>query len=276
MLLGSQIVKNVTRANHYVPQHLLKNFTDGAGKLWIYDSELGKCRNGKPKSAGFECRLHPPKIEKAFTAHIDSPGAKAIADLLHRKQLCATQWEDFLRFVAAQMQRTPACFDRLTNTLAPSMQETFERVAKLHSGFRENVRNSLRHTGATADEIDEVFHAMETGQCTVSPTKDYVLRESLRMIRLLQAELEQMRWTIFAVPSGEPDLIIGDHPVMLYDAGPDNEPPAPLGIRNHNIELVMPLSRRMVAMAHWTGPVSFGELLKGSAQVINERTLRYR
>ena len=137
MLRGSRIVKNVTRANHYVPQHLLKNFADGAGKLWIYGTELGKCRNGKPKSAGFECRLYPPKIEKAFTAHIDSPGAKAIADLLRRKQLSATQWEDFFRFVAAQMQRTPACFDRVTATMAPTMQESFERLAKFHPEFRE-------------------------------------------------------------------------------------------------------------------------------------------
>jgi hypothetical protein len=78
-----------------------------------------------------------------------------------------------------------------------------------------------------------------------------------------------------SVPSGEPDLILSDQPVMLYDAGPDNEPPKPLGIRNPNIELVMPLGRRMVAMAHWTGPESFEELMHGSVAVINERTLRY-
>jgi len=275
MLHDNRFVKNVARDNHYVPQLLLKNFTDEAGKLWIYDAELGKYRCGNTKSAGFECKLYPPRIEKTFAELVDSPGEKAIADLLQRKQLNTTRWGDFLRFVAAQMQRTPACFDRAAAMIAPTMQETVERIAKFHKGFRKNVRNSLKQTGATSQEIDELLHAGESGQWKVSPTKDYVLTESLRMIQVLQAELKQMRWKILAVPSGEPGLIIGDQPVMLYDAGPDDEPPKPLRIRNPDIELVLPLSRRMVAVARRTGPDSFGELAKGSAEVINERTLRY-
>jgi hypothetical protein len=267
-------VKNITRDNHYVPQHLLKNFADDAGKLWIYDSELKKCRYGNTKSAGFECKLYPPEIEKILTQIIDTPGAEAISGLLQRKQLNGIQWASFLGFVAAQMQRTPACFNRIAAMVAPTMKETAERIAKFHKGFRANVRSSLKQAGATSDEITALFHAMETGRFKVTPTKEYVLWQSLKMIELLQAELKQMRWTILAVPNGEPNLIIGDQPAMLYDAGPDDEPPAPLGIRNRNIELVMPLGRRMVAIARWTGPDSYGELLQGSARVINERTLR--
>lgn len=275
MLQDNRIVKNVTQDTHYVPQHLLKNFADDAGKLWIYDSELNKVRYGNTKSTGFECKLYPPVVENAFTKHIDTPGAEAIAGLLERKQLDQNQWANFLRFVAAQMQRTPACFDRVAATMAPTMQETFERMARFHPEFRKDVRKRLRDSGATEEEIIQLFHSMETGQCKVSPTKEYVLSQALKIIQMFQGELERMRWTIFSVPEGEPNLIIGDHPVMLSDQGPDNEPPAPLGIRNPNIELVLPLSRRMVAVARWTDPDSFGELVKGSAEVINERTLRY-
>lgn len=268
-------MKNVTQDNHYVPQHLLKNFADDDGKLWIYDTQLNKCRYGNTKSAGFECKLYPPEVEKVFTEIVDTPGAEVIAGLLKRKEQNGGQWVSFLGFVAAQMQRTPACFDRVEAVSAPTMQETAERIAKFDPEFRKNMRNSMKETGATPEEIDELFRVLEAGQFKVSPSKEFILKQSLDMIPTLHAELIKMRWTILGVPNGEPDLIIGDHAVMLSDEGPDDKPPAPLGIRNPNIELVMPLSRRMVAIARWTGPVSFGEIGKGSAKLINERTLRY-
>ena len=268
-------MKNVTTDNHYVPQHLLKNFADADGKLWIYDAQLGTVRYGNTKSAGFECKLYPPEVENIFTQIIDTPGAEAISGLLQQKQLNSIQWANFLRFVAAQMQRTPACFERAAAMVAPTMQETAERIAKFDEGFRENMRNSLKQVGTAPDEITEFFSAMENGQFKVTPTKEFILAQSLQMIELLETELKQMRWGILGVPNGEPNLIVGDQPVMLYDAGPDDQPPGPLGIRNKNIELVIPLGSCMVAIARWTGPDSFGELLNGSAAVVNERTLRY-
>jgi hypothetical protein len=268
-------VKNVTQDNHYVPQHLLKNFSDNDGTLWIYDTELNKYRYGNTKSAGFECKLYSPEIEKIFTDVIDTPGAEAIAGLLEQKQLNAKQWANFIGFVAAQMQRTPACFDRIEAVSTPTLQETADRIAKFDPEFRKNMRNSLEETGSTSDEINECFRLIDAGQFKVTPSKEFILKQALDTIDLLQAELRKMRWGILCVPNGEPDLIIGDHAVMLSDEGPDDQPPAPLGIRNPNIELVMPLSRRMVAIARWTGPDSFGEIGSGSANVINERTLRY-
>jgi hypothetical protein len=83
-----------------------------------------------------------------------------------------------------------------------------------------------------------------------------------------------MHWTFLEAPDSEPDLLISDCPVMLTEPDAEEEHRKPLGIRNPNIELVMPLSRRMVAIARWNGPDSFGELVKGAA-IINERTLSY-
>src|SRR5271155_4691997 len=108
------------------------------------------------------------------------------------------------------------------------------------------MRNSLKKRGSTSNEIDECFRLIDDGQFKVSPSKEFILQQALDTIQLLQAELKKMRWRILCVPNGEPDLIIGDHAVMLSDEGPDDQPPAPLGIHNPNIELVMPMSRRMV------------------------------
>lgn len=279
------VPKNVPRNHHYVPQLLLRNFTDADGKIWIYDTERGACRRGNPTSAGFERDLYALKskseqpnygaLEKFLAVNIDGPGADAIGRLLKHEQLSAAKWMDFLGFVAAQMQRTPAFFDRLSATTGPAMQESFERMSKFHTPFRETVRKRLSESGATEQQIVEQFRLMDSGGYKVRPNRAFVMTRALKMIELIHAELQEMQWTILTLLDGEPDLIMSDHPVTLYDAGPDDEPPGPLGLRNPNIELVMPLSRRAVAIARHTGPSSFGQLCAGCAAAINKRTLTY-
>jgi hypothetical protein len=73
----------------------------------------------------------------------------------------------------------------------------------------------------------------------------------------------------------DPDLIVGDHPVMLADLGSEDVRPGALGICNPHIEVLMPLSRRMVALAHWDGETAYARLARGMTANFNERTLRY-
>lgn len=279
------MAKNVPRRHHYVPRSLLANFTNTEGKLWTYDAEQKKSWHGKPAATGFERDLYAvtgedgdkdfDAVEKFLAATVDGPGAGAVSGLLGGECLPAKRWVCFIGFVAAQMVRTPAFFDRLTAMMKPAMQETFERVAKFHPEFRANVTQALTEAGATPEDIQEQFRAMEKGGYLVDPHREFVLVHSLRLVVTLHEQLLKMKWGILRVLDGEPDLILGDHPVMLSDEGPDDEPPRALGLMNPNIELIMPLSKRMVAIGRWRGQSSFGHILKGSADVINERTLRY-
>jgi hypothetical protein len=89
------------------------------------------------------------------------------------------------------------------------------------------------------------------------------------MVETIADELSKMRWTFLAVAENDPDLVIGDHPVLL--SNPDSS--GPFGLRTPTIELLMPLGRRMVACARHEGPDSFGELALGMSELVNERTL---
>jgi hypothetical protein len=276
---------NVPRNHHYVCEFLLKNFADESGTLWIYDSELGTYRDGNTRSAGFERDLYAltlsgrgrdfTTLERGLEGQIDTPGAVAIRKLLNHEMCDGMEWANFLGFVAAQMVRTPAYFDRLRSMQAPIMQEMLERMAKCEPEFREGVRKDMKEAGATDEEIARELEAVANGKYRVRPAQDFIVAHAVEMIPTIHAELGEMHWTFLAVPDGEPELLITDCPVMLADAGPEEEPPKPLGLRNPNIELVMPLSRRMVAVARRYGPDSFGELVKGSADVVNARTLSY-
>jgi Protein of unknown function (DUF4238) len=279
------VPNNVPRNHHYVCEFLLKNFADETGTLWIYDSELGKYRDGNTRSAGFERDLYAltlsgrgrdfASLEKGLERQIDTPGAIAIQKLLKHEQCDGTEWMNFLGFVAAQIVRTPAYFDRLKVMQAPIMQEMLERMAKFEPEFREAVRKDMIEVGATHEEVERQLKAVANGKYRVRPAQDWIVANAVQMIPTIHSELQNMHWTFLDVPDGEPDLLISDCPVMLAEPGPGNEHPRPLGLGNPNIELVMPLSRRMVAVARRDGPDSFGELVRGSADVVNARTWSY-
>jgi hypothetical protein len=97
---------------------------------------------------------------------------------------------------------------------------------------------------------------------------------ALSHLELVANELRKMRWEFALVPQSDGDLILGDHPVTLADVAGASLPAKPLGLRNPTIEVAMPLSSRMVALAHWDGPIRYGELALGGADALNDRTLQ--
>jgi hypothetical protein len=274
--------KNVPRNHHYICEFLLKNFASDDGTLWIYDSKLEKYRAGNTRSAGFERDLYALTLkgrerdfeilEKGLEREVDTPGAVAIQKLLNREMCDAMEWAKFLEFAAAQIVRTPAYFEQLKSMLASIMQEMLERMAKFDPDFREGVFDDMKEAGATDQDIERVLEAVANGKCRAQPGRDWIVAHAVHMIPAIHAELEKMHWTFQAVSRSEPELLISDCPVMLAESGPEDEYSR---LRNPNIELVMPLGRRMVAVARRDGPDSFGELVKGSADVINARTLAY-
>jgi hypothetical protein len=214
-------------------------------------------------------------IERWLAEKIERPGAEALAGLLAKRTLSAKQAQAFFTFVAAQMQRTPASLQRATDCFAATFQETAERIAKYEPTFRKNVIADVKATGATDEEIAELIQILDEGKLTATPTRDFAIWISFDVLGLLAAELAKMRWTFLDVHPTDGDLIIGDHPVTLADVGPQGTPAGALGVKNQHIEIAMPLSRRVVALAHWDGPISYGELAPRMADLLNERTLRH-
>ena len=91
-------------------------------------------------------------------------------------------------------------------------------------------------------------------------------------VEKLTLGMANLKWMFCFLPDSEDDFIIGDHPVLLEDFGSEVER-GPLGIMNPNIELILPLSRRMAAVANHTSQPSYGVFHSGMALMINRRTL---
>lgn len=114
----------------------------------------------------------------------------------------------------------------------------------------------------------------ENGRIQVTPTRERALLLGLSQVSIIVPILREMAWMFFSVPESDPDLIIGDHPVLFEDIGTQSER-APLGLLNQNIEIILPLSKRMAAVARHSGESTYGTLLSGMSSMINERTMRF-
>jgi hypothetical protein len=274
--------KNVARRHHYVPKFLLKNFTDSNGDLWVYDIAHRRKFKGAPGTVALERNFYAlpgqtsdDAIERFLARIIDGPGADAIEGLSKGEQLNGSRANAFMGFAAAQMQRTPGSFQRLEDVLTPYMQEMCERIAKFDRGFREHFVQSLSVMGSSPEETEKLLQSLERGKFKVRPSRSVVLLQSLKLIENIAVELAKMRWKFVALDPSDPDLILGDQPVMLTDAGPASSRPRPLGIRNPHIQVLLPFHCRKAALACWDGETSYGSFSPGASADINELTLRY-
>lgn len=267
------------RNHHYVPQLLLWRFTNAEGRLWIYDLEKGKIYPGNPQSAGFERDLYAitakdgttdfASIEDKISKSIDAPGDRAIRRIL-RQETLGKDWNDFLGLVAAQLQRTPAYLDRLSASMQPMMQEMLERMANHDPDFRKRIQQRFLKSGSTEAEIEALLESVGKGGCKVKPSRGFVLMQAMRSIEAIHAELSEMKWQIGTLEPSETDLILGDHPALPVVPKGEHA-----GLRNPNIDLILPLTTRVAAVGNWDGRICYGTFSLGMAEWINTQTMRH-
>jgi len=269
------------RNHHYIPQLLLRRFAAPDGTLWVYDLERSEIYPGQSKSAAFVrdlySRMGPDgnpdhaHIENLLAERVDKPGNAAIRRLLAKEDLFSMgpPWNDFLIFVATQLQRTPAFFDRLSQLMQPTAQESLERIAKHDRKFRERVRQSALARGITEEQIEQQLQRAASGGIRVKATKDFVVSMSFGLIYGIFEELRQMTWQIATLAKSDPDLVLGDQPVL-----PVVPPGERVGLKHPAIHVKLPLSRRVAAVGNRNLQTTYAIFREGQANEINAETMR--
>jgi|GEM_PF-6057154 len=270
------------RNHHYVPQLLLRRFAAPDGTVWVYDLEKSEIYPAQSKSAGFVrdlyTRMGPDgkpdhaHIENLLAERVDKPGNAAIRRLLAKEDLftMGPPWNDFLIFVAAQLQRTPAFFDRMSQLVQPTAQESFERMAKHDPEFRQRVRQSALTRGVSEQAIEQQLQRAASGGIRLKPTKDFVVSMSLALIYAIFEDLRQMTWQIGTLGESEPDLILSDQPVL--PVVPKGER---VGLKHPAIHVKLPLSPRVAAVGNWNLQTTYATFRAGQADEINAETMRH-
>lgn len=211
-------------------------------------------------------------IEDIVTARYDTPGAEAVRVLMNRQTLDDRSRDSFFRFVAALMLRTPRSIRQMAEIGTTVLSESASRLASHNQEFQEQVAERLKGAGVSNEDIKAILADVAGGKTSFIPRHELTLITNLMNVEKLALGLANLKWMFCSLPDSEDDFIIGDHPVLLENVGSEAER-GPLGIMNPNIELILPLSRRMAAVANHTCQPSYGVFLSGMALMINRRTL---
>lgn len=270
--------------HHYVPAFLLSNFATEEDSLWVYDTKEKKHWLGCPDAAGYEKHWHTifrkdgvkdsSSIEALVTERYDTPGANAVRMLLNREKLDDTSLHSFFRFVAALMLRTPRSIRHMTEVGTAVLSESASRLAAYNEAFQSRATKQMKLAGASNETIKSVLTDLAEGNTPVIPRHEFTLIMNLMKVEPLAQSLADLKWMFCFLPDSEDDFIIGDHPVLLEDVGSGSER-GYLGVGNPDIELILPLSKRMAAVANHSCQPSYGVFQPGKAAMINRRTLHW-
>lgn len=111
----------ITHDNHYVPCMALKRFADTSGKIWRYrifvsHHKVEPWRQSNIRGVAFQKDLYTrvafgtetDEIERWFNRSFEIPAEESLEKVTQNKELTSSDWDQLVRFLAAQCVRTPA------------------------------------------------------------------------------------------------------------------------------------------------------------------------
>lgn len=266
--------------HHYVAQHVLRRFCDPGGVLWTYDKEKNQIYAGTPDSQardkhfysflGGDGQKDSATIEREVFGKIDGSGSAVIERMLKRERLSSDQWNDFVNFAAAQMIRGPSHFQRLIDAFSPILEESAKRMFAHFKEFKDRVTERLR-AKMSDEKIDDFLASLERGEVDVKANRGWIVTIFLQNLNTVAGDFYSMKWGILRTADSNEVFLLSDNPLVLTDIGAGG--PLPLGTRNPNIEVTMPLDPKTVALARWDEGYGYGEIKKDYISTINQRTI---
>jgi hypothetical protein len=91
---------------------------------------------------------------------------------------------------------------------------------------------------------------------------------SFALIYAIFEDLRQMTWQFATLAESDPDLILGDQPVI--PVVPRGEP---IGLKHPGIHVKLPLSPRVAAVGNWSLQTTYATFRDGEADAINAETM---
>src|SRR5579859_2542832 len=112
---------SITQDNHYVPRMYLKNFTSESGEVFSYrllvpHSDVRTWDRFSVAGTGYQKNLYTriergeetDDIEKWLNRDFENPAKEPLSKVLRGEELEESDWRALVRFLAAQIVRTPA------------------------------------------------------------------------------------------------------------------------------------------------------------------------
>jgi hypothetical protein len=256
--------KQFHRENHYAPQVYLRGFASTPERIFTYLTLVSNERvpPWRERSIGGVARLahlytrlaagqETDEIETWLDREFEAPAAEPLRRAISDDRMTPDDWTHIVRFLAAQMVRTPAYFfqnlqgwkDEASTNLSLALEES---VRKLEAAKRSGVAVMLpaaiteRYIPISIDaealpgeEMARVKASMLVGR----GRWQFAMRHLLADTRLLH----QHRWTILAPAKGLA-WFTSDDPVVCLNYYEEGRYDFKGGCLSHGTEIFLPLS----------------------------------
>lgn len=213
---------------HYVPQFLLRNFTE-SGRIHVYDKWERRSFGTNPRNVAAERGFYDLEVETGEAAslerllgRVEGNAASAINEILEREAigfLAPHQRGAIAVFVAVQFMRVRA----MRELYKDMSQKLVERLSEM--------------AGPDAELPPDVVPA------TDDDAKLMGMKLMLDAPNSLGPILLSMGWLLFEAPTDAP-FWISDNPITRHNTKHQDSPYGNLGFGSEGIEVYLPLSPR--------------------------------
>ena len=214
------------KRQHYVPQFLLRAFSDDAEKLSVFVRGKGLAFRASPKDVACQRYYNAAKldsgeidtqtIEKELS-QIEGSGSAAVHVLLSGANPTAKQREDFSLFLTSQDFRSPRKRQDFADMLLGIEHNKFgeEVVKTLENYIREITQASERGGEFDVAKLSDESGLRVDEDGTISVSFEATIR-ALSAAKHFAPVVSKMDWHLFRAPRGK-RFIISDSPVQLYE-----------------------------------------------------------
>jgi hypothetical protein len=247
------------RAQHYIPQFLLQNFTLNGREdehLWVTDPVQRRHWKSLPKETGHQRDFYrveaegiDPNIAEKFLSGLESDAAPIFRALIEEQRLPGSDAdrEILMYFLAFWLARVPSPRRALDRSMDALNRQALKLILETPERWSEFVERWRREGVLAPDDVVDyasMKEFVESGRFTtrLEPNGFHVkmMFHSAEFIRLL---LDQRQWGLLFSASGE--FICADRPALFVDSATPEHPP---GLGYKHTGLLFPVSRHLMVI----------------------------
>lgn len=253
--------------NHYIPQFYLKNFSNGAGFVFVYDKHSRKSFSTTPYNIGAEHHFYSDDIEEYLADHHDGPSSTIIRKFESQQIICKNDRLKFSEFMIGIWRRVPKGRERadklgpdiISNTLNEREQE-MRRFLALNQDHQDISKYLSRFKS-----FMRVKEKIETNELYRNEFIEYGWLSSIESKRTPESinALSRMEWTFLI--SSQPVFLTSDNPLFFFED---------IGIGDLDSEVVFPVTNKvtLIATNRNSSDTKYRSVKKREISQINKRT----
>lgn len=264
----------ITHANHYVPQAVLKRWSIDGTQLFTYrilvpNENFPVWKLRAVSGVAFHRDLYTVCVggkelddfEKWVNVEYEQPGLEAIDKLLSGSQLTSADWHRMILFVAAQDVRTPlnyieskprweqlisGMFGRTMPKLIKQLEEEAEQGTVLN---RKVERNEFTDIFKVSVEPPVNLDSEATIRAEVVVGRQLWIATMRRHLTKTAKILCSHRWSV-AEPARDAEWPLTDHPVLRLNYYKSGKYDFGGGWGKHGVQIMMPVSPKHLLYVH--------------------------